>query len=641
MRDDDEAHPSEQQLAAFDAGAMVEAEWSEVAAHVAGCAACCGKLDALPADALSARLSAAGSDEEAPDAVSAAPPVPAALCDNPRYQVLALLGRGGMGEVYLAEHRLMERRVALKVIRKRLLDRPAAVAQFREEVKAAARLAHPNIVTAHDADHVGDLHFLVMEYVPGASLDRVIAERGPLPVAQACACIRQAALGLQHAADRGMVHRDIKPHNLMLTPDGTVKILDFGLARFASLATEGEGSCAKTRGPTLTGTPGYIAPEQRTAPQHADTGADIYSLGCTFYYLLTGRVPGTDTEPVRNVPPPVQRILERMRAPERTARYAQPADVASALAAVDQQTPAPKRRRWLLAGIVAALVTITVIGIALRPRTDDAPTTRGPDPAPPANSAPHQPVPPPQPEPPAPAGPAAPTAPTAPMVQPPDLKARVAAWLRENNRHGPEHAMVGQLSARVGSQLEAGGTFELSLGGGLLKSGTPTLLCAWDNELFVLPYTPQQAQALELSSSKIEFRQTGARHDPMRAPPLLELAEPKIDAADALRPALPITGSVRYRWLGEDEGSYALRWRCSPGKQGTTRYFRLKRGLPEKAGTIDFSYGPLESAGTPYGGPIPVFFDVIRFMEPNRTDKVLVISNPVATLINVVPPDAK
>src|SRR5262249_7236342 len=140
---------------------------------------------------------------------------------------------GGMGAVYQAQHLLMERLVALKVINHNLLDNRAAVERFRREVKAAAKLTHPNIVTAHDAEQAGDTHFLVMEYVEGTSLARLTSDQGRWPVARACDYVRQAALGLQHAYEQGMVHRDIKPHNLMLTAAGQIKVLDFGLARFA------------------------------------------------------------------------------------------------------------------------------------------------------------------------------------------------------------------------------------------------------------------------------------------------------------------------------------------------------------------------------------------------------------------------
>ncbi len=140
---------------------------------------------------------------------------------------------GGMGAVYKAEHRMMERLVALKVISRSFTANPQAVERFRREVKAAAKLSHANIVTAHDAEQAGDLHFLVMEFVDGVGLDRLIARQGKPTISQACGLIRQAALGLQHAHEKGMVHRDIKPANLMVTRKGQVKILDFGLARLA------------------------------------------------------------------------------------------------------------------------------------------------------------------------------------------------------------------------------------------------------------------------------------------------------------------------------------------------------------------------------------------------------------------------
>src|SRR5262249_39744569 len=131
------------------------------------------------------------------------------------------------------EHRVMNRLVALKTLRKSLLKNPTAVEQFRVEARAAARLSHPNIVAAFDADQAGETHFLVLEFVPGERFDRIIERRGPLPIAEPGEAVRQAALGLEHARENGMVHRDIKPQNLLRTPEGTVKILDFGLATFA------------------------------------------------------------------------------------------------------------------------------------------------------------------------------------------------------------------------------------------------------------------------------------------------------------------------------------------------------------------------------------------------------------------------
>jgi serine/threonine protein kinase len=164
-----------------------------------------------------------------------------------------------MGTVYKARHRLMDRLVALKMMNAQLLAKPAAVERFVREMKTAAQLVHPHIVTAYDAERVADMHFLVMEFVEGKTLAHVVLERGALPVHQACDYVRQAALGLQHASERRMAHRDIKPHNLILTNAGQVKILDFGLARFLSESGQpGE----HTAFGTLMGSPDYMAPEQ-------------------------------------------------------------------------------------------------------------------------------------------------------------------------------------------------------------------------------------------------------------------------------------------------------------------------------------------------------------------------------------------
>src|SRR5439155_2950945 len=253
------------------------------------------------------------------------------LVDHPRYRVVGVLGAGGMGVVYRAEHRLMERPVALKVIHRDLLRDPDAVERFRREVRAAARLAHPNIVTAHDAEQAGDLHFLVMEYVDGVSLARLVEKKGPLPVVYACHYVRQAALGLQHAHERGLVHRDIKPPNLMITGDGSmVKILDMGLARLT--ASDLQSHSQMTQQGVFMGTPDFVAPEQAVDARQADIRSDIYSLGCTFYFLLTGQLPfpsetvvekidkhrwsmPTPVEQVRaDIPEVVSHILQKMMA---------------------------------------------------------------------------------------------------------------------------------------------------------------------------------------------------------------------------------------------------------------------------------------------------------------------------------------
>ncbi len=213
-----------------------------------------------------------------------------------QYRLLDELGRGGMGRVYKALHTIMGRVVAIKVISPELVQNPVAVEWFRREVRASTHLVHPNIVMAYDANEADGLHFLVMEYVQGVTLDALVRQHGPLPVDNACALMRQAALGLQHAHDKGMVHRDIKPGNLLIPrpdgeqpPDVLVKIVDFGLAR---LQGKTQGETIALRGETgVLGTPDYISPEQSRDIHSADIRSDLYSLGCAFYFALAGRVP--------------------------------------------------------------------------------------------------------------------------------------------------------------------------------------------------------------------------------------------------------------------------------------------------------------------------------------------------------------
>ncbi len=208
------------------------------------------------------------------------------------YVILGELGEGGMGCVYKAMHRRMDRVVALKVLPATLTSEASAVLRFEREIKAISRVLHPNIVTAFDANEAKGVHFLVMEYIEGTDLYALVWKEGPLPVAHAIGAIRQAARGLGYAHRKGIVHRDVKPANLIQDAEGTVKVLDLGLARLRpSMGSYQEPTTqAKLTGVnSMMGTVDFMAPEQALDARHADHRADIYSLGCTLYYLLTAR----------------------------------------------------------------------------------------------------------------------------------------------------------------------------------------------------------------------------------------------------------------------------------------------------------------------------------------------------------------
>lgn len=210
-----------------------------------------------------------------------------------QYQLLRELGSGGMGTVYHAIHRKLDREVALKVLSAAATQNPDLVARFEREMKAVGKLNHANIVTAHDAGEVDGVHYLAMELVKGSNMEELVKQRGPLPTEEACEVIRQAALGLQHAYENGLVHRDLKPSNIMVTEDGAVKVLDLGLAM---LDPAQHDALKITQPDELLGTLDYMAPEQADNSKPVDIRADLYGLGATLYELLTGKTPLGTTE---------------------------------------------------------------------------------------------------------------------------------------------------------------------------------------------------------------------------------------------------------------------------------------------------------------------------------------------------------
>ncbi len=263
-----------------------------------------------------------------------------------KYKLLRHLGKGGMSQVYLAEHTLMKRKVAIKVLPQNRVEDATYLERFRIEARAAARLDDPNIVRVYDIDQDVNTHFIVMEFVDGQDLHVLVRDHGPLPYEKAADYIAQAARGLSHAHSMNLVHRDIKPANCLLDKHETVKLLDMGLARLI----DDEASLTLDNNENVLGTADYLAPEQALNSHKADFRADIYSLGCTLYYLITGHPPfpdGTISERLLkhqveqapsifkdrpDAPSVLVNICNRMMAKRPDDRYQTAGDVAERLA---------------------------------------------------------------------------------------------------------------------------------------------------------------------------------------------------------------------------------------------------------------------------------------------------------------------
>ena len=318
--------------------------------------------DVRPGSPAGAGQSVAGlsmlAGSEGSRSLSAVSSIPPGLAEHPDYELVGELGRGGMGVVYLARNKLLDRSEVLKVVSRELMDRRRILDRFQREIRNAAQLRHANIVTAYSAFRAGESVVFAMEYVDGHDLATYVKTQGPMPVAHACNAIYQAALGLQYAHEQGMVHRDIKPSNLILARQGrraVVKVLDFGLAK---ATREGPVDKSLTHEGQMLGTPDFIAPEQSIDATKADIRADIYSLGCTLYYVLTGRPPfrgtsvyevlqahhTTEAMPVYlarpEVPQELGAVVAKMMAKGPSLRYQTPVEVAQALKPFFQQRTA-------------------------------------------------------------------------------------------------------------------------------------------------------------------------------------------------------------------------------------------------------------------------------------------------------------
>jgi phosphate ABC transporter phosphate-binding protein len=270
-----------------------------------------------------------------------------------KYKLLDYLGAGGMGKVYLCEHLILQRLVAIKLLQLgsgSSTEGQAVVARFYREARAVATVDHPNIVRVFDVDRMGESPFMVMEYVDGTNLHELVVRHGRLAPERAAAYTRMAAAGLEHAHCAGLIHRDIKPSNILLDRCGIVKLLDLGLARFSQDPSKNEGITTRLDNNAVIGTVDFMAPEQAVNSSKVDIRSDIYSLGCTFYFLLTGRVPFPDgslpqkihshqtlaPEPVSMICPRLPGelivVIERMMEKDPADRYQTPAEVVSALA---------------------------------------------------------------------------------------------------------------------------------------------------------------------------------------------------------------------------------------------------------------------------------------------------------------------
>jgi serine/threonine protein kinase len=329
-----------------------------------------------------------------------------------RYSIIEKIGEGGMAQVYKAQCTLLDRTVAVKVLRPQYASDEEFVARFLREAQAAARLSHPNVVNVYDVGKEGDTHYIVMEYVPGQTLKQVIARHAPLAVGQAINIAEQILLALKHAHSRGIIHRDVKPHNILITQDGRVKVTDFGIARAASAS-------GLTETGIVLGSVHYFSPEQAKG-QTVGIQSDLYSLGIILYEMLTGRLPFQGDSPIavalkqiqqEPVPPHkynsslpgwLEGIILKAMHKEPQERYSSAeemlgdlrrwqavgGDATTVLGTTSaykppqkKKPPAPAKKKWLwwLVGIFAVLLTLTTLAFFIPDLLPQVPEVLVPD----------------------------------------------------------------------------------------------------------------------------------------------------------------------------------------------------------------------------------------------------------------------
>jgi predicted Ser/Thr protein kinase len=409
-------HPPEGELRAFADGGLTPAAADRLAGHLAGCPACAAFVADLTPPLLAAvrhhlleQPPGSGVDSGVPGAHpdGVGDPVVRMIHQHTPFRVVREVGGGAMGRVYEAEDWSHGRRVALKVIAPSRAIDAAFVRRFESEARALRFLRHPNVVEYVGTHRAGDHLMIVMEYVRGQNLQEVLADRGRLPPATAAAYVLQILKALDYLSDRGIVHRDLKPANCVLTPAGVVKVVDFGLAK----DTLDPRSLALTGFDALLGTPAYMAPEQAERPNRADSRSDLYSVGCIFYHLLTGRPPfHADTiqgalvahkteapvPPHRRtpaVPKPLSRIVLRMLEKDPGRRFGAPREALLAVARyAEPAAPTGIRRspkRYLAPAAAAAVVGALAGSIWLvLPDQVGEPAPPQPPPGVPGDSAP-------------------------------------------------------------------------------------------------------------------------------------------------------------------------------------------------------------------------------------------------------------